>query len=61
MNFPQNMTKVMCASKACFIDNNKNKNKNKTKENNTMAEKLYGAPLSFSELLRDDSEGATTG
>ena len=51
----------MCASKACFIDNNKNKNKNKTKENNTMAEKLYGAPLSFSELLRDDSEGATTG
>ena len=60
MNFPQNMTKVMCAGKACFIDNNKNK-KNKTKENNTMVEKLYGAPLSFSELLRDDSEGATTG
>ena len=60
MNFPQNMTKVMCASKACFIDNKKNKKK-QTKQNNTMVEKLYGAPLSFSELLRDDSEGATTG
>ena len=59
MNFPQRR-KLCVPVKRALLTTTKTK-KNKTKQNNTMAEKLYGAPLSFSELLRDDNEGATTG
>ena len=41
------LTKIICASKACFTGKI-----NERKQNNTMAEKLNGAHLSFSEPVR---------
>ena len=51
MNFPKIKNNFdenyICASKACFTGK-----KNERKQNNTMAEKLNGAHLSFSEPVR---------